>query len=97
MLADLSPAQRALAEYMSALSEAAFQAGWMEGLEHVLWRAVLEGPCQYGRLMITEEHIARLKALSAACDGWIHFHKVHEESFVPVHAWRGAMSDGSCA
>jgi hypothetical protein len=95
MLADLTPAQRALAQYMSALSEAAFLAGWMDGLEHALWRAVLEGPCQYGRLMVTEEHIARLKALSAACDGWIYFHKVHEESFVPVPVWRDAMYDGS--
>jgi hypothetical protein len=40
MLADLSPDQRRLADYMSELSESAYCAGWMEGLEFALWEAV---------------------------------------------------------
>jgi hypothetical protein len=36
MLADLSLPQKELAEYMSSLSELAFLAGWMDGLEFAL-------------------------------------------------------------
>jgi hypothetical protein len=87
MLAELTPAQLALAEYMSELSEAAFHAGWMKDVEHGLWRAVHQGPYLYGRLMLTEQHVFRLIELSAACGGWIHFHETKEESFVPAESW----------
>ena len=42
-----------LMRYMSELSERAYCAGWMEGLEYTLWKAVLEGRLKYGRLQIT--------------------------------------------
>jgi hypothetical protein len=87
MLADLTPAQRELAAYMSELSERAYSAGWMEGLEHVLWRAVIVGPCRYGHLTLTAEHTQRLKTLSEACGGWIKFDQGAEESFVPTARW----------
>ena len=50
MLTDLTPDQRALAEYMSELSEQAIHAGWIQNLEHALWRARTEGPFVYTRL-----------------------------------------------
>jgi hypothetical protein len=87
MLADLTPAQRKLAAYMSELSERAYYAGWMEGLEYALWRAVTVGPFQYGHLTLTAEHTQRLKALSEACGGWIKFDEDTEESFVPTARW----------
>ncbi len=56
MLSDLDQHQLALADCMSSLSE-----GWMDGLEFEPWRAAVEGPCRYGRLELTAEHIARLR------------------------------------
>ncbi len=87
MLNDLTSAQRALAEYMSSLSEEAYFAGWMEGLEYVLWAAVLNGPRQYGLLVITENHIAELQSLSKACGGWIIFDERLEETWVSLSEW----------
>jgi hypothetical protein len=44
MLSDLTPDQRALARYMSDLSEEAYCAGWMSGLEYALWDGLI-GMC----------------------------------------------------
>ena len=69
----MSPEAAALREYMSSLSEEAWYAGWMMDLEYALWDAVEHGPRSYGRLDVTEQHIAKLRDLSAACGGWIRF------------------------
>jgi hypothetical protein len=82
------PSAQALTDYMSGLSELAYAAGWMEGLEFALWRAVIDGPRRYGRLEITAEHVARLRALSTDCGGWIVFDDRSEETFVEIDAWR---------
>jgi len=87
VLASLTPQQRELAVYMSELSEQAFSAGWMEGLEQALWRAVTSGPYRYGYLTLTTAHVEKLKALSNACDGWIAFDDNLEECFVPLGQW----------
>ena len=60
MIEELTHSQKALAEYMSELSEEAYFAGWMEGLEYALWKAVVENPFNYGFLQLTEQHIAEL-------------------------------------
>ena len=88
MLSDLSSPQRELAEYMSALSERAYGASWMEGLEVALWRAASQGPFTYGRLELTPEHVRHLRELSAACGGWIFLHKDREESFASFAEWQ---------
>jgi len=80
--------QKQLAEYMSGKSEEAYYAGWMKGLEYALWEAVLEGPKNYGRLQIQEEHIHELKKLSDACDGWVYFDDSTEETFIPLAEWQ---------
>ncbi len=41
----------------------------------------------HGYLNLTSEHSERLKALSAACGGWIRFDDNLEEVFVPVAQW----------
>jgi hypothetical protein len=87
VLASLTPQQRELAVYMSELSEHAFSAGWMEGLEQALWRAVVSGPFRYGHLTLTIEHVQKLSALSKACGGWITFDDDLEECFVPLERW----------
>lgn len=88
MLSDLEPTARQLAEYMSDLSEEAYAAGWMEALEFELWAALDEGPRDYGRLRISNDHIDKLRQLSAAAGGWIVFDDVKEESVLPLHEWR---------
>jgi hypothetical protein len=87
VLTDLTPEQRELAAYMSELSERAYSAGWMEGLEYALWRAATAGPFRYGYLDLAPEHTERLKALSDACGGWIRFDEHLEEVFIPVAQW----------
>ena len=49
---------------MSDLSEEAWCAGRMEGLEFELWAALVGGPREYGRLQLTTSHIERLRELS---------------------------------
>jgi hypothetical protein len=94
MLASLTPQQRDLAVYMSELSEHAYSAGWMEGLEQSLWRAVTTGPFRYGHLTLTAAHVEKLKALSNACGGWIRFDDHLEESFVPIEQWLEQYPNG---
>ena len=52
MIEELTDSQKALAEFMSELSEEAYFAGWMEGLEYALWKAVVENPFEYGLLQL---------------------------------------------
>jgi UV DNA damage repair endonuclease len=88
MIGHLSASQRHLAEYMSSLSEAAYHAAWMEGLELALWKAIVSGPYKYGRLQLTSEHIERLQMLSNQCEGWVRFENDNEETFVTLEDWR---------
>ena len=87
MLADLTPEQRDLAAYMSALSEEAYSAAWMSGLEYALWEATLGGRPSYGRLTVEDHHRARLRQLSEACGGWIVFEDRNDERWVSLHDW----------
>lgn len=87
MLSDLTPEQRALADYMSELSEDAYCAGWMNGLEHALWLAVTAGPVPYGLLDLSPEQVERLRHLSTACGGWIRYDEQTEETFVALNDW----------
>lgn len=88
MLLQLDPAARALADYMSDLSEAAYSAAWMQDLEFELWRALVSGPRAYGRLELTDVHLARLRELSKAANGWIAFDGDQEELLVPLEEWK---------
>ena len=93
MLRHLSASQRELAEYMSSLSELAYHAGWMEGLELALWKAIVSGPYKYGQLQLTSEHIERLEMLSNLCGGWVRFADDDEETFVPLEGWKEYAAD----
>ena len=85
----MTPEAAALRDYMSDLSEEAWYAGWMMDLEYALWDAVEHGPRSYGRLDITQQHIANLRELSAACGGWIRFAAdAPEEEFVSLDTWK---------
>ena len=97
MLTDLTPDQRALAEYMSELSEQAYYAGWIGNLEHTLWRARTEGPFVFTRLVLTDAHVAKLRELNERCGGWIIFDQTNAETFVPTEQWINEMYDRKCA
>lgn len=84
----LTPEQLLLAEAMSELSENAYCAGWMDGLEYDLWNILSGAPQRYGRIEVTGSDVARLKALSAKCGGWIVFDDEHAETFVPLPRWQ---------
>jgi hypothetical protein len=88
VLQQLDPDARALADFMSELSEEAYCAGWMAGLEFELWRALIGGSRAYGGLEITDEQLARLRELSEAAEGWILFDDVEEELLVPLDEWK---------
>jgi hypothetical protein len=92
---DMTPPAQALTDYMSELSESAYYAGWMSGLEFELWRAVVDGPRRYGVLDITAEHIAELRRLSKACGGWIYFDDETEETFASLDDWRRRYAEHS--
>jgi len=72
---------------MSEISEEAFCAGWLQDLEYDLWRIVLAGHGAYGRYQVDEDSVETLRALSAACGGWIFFDDDSEETFIPLARW----------
>lgn len=88
MISELDIDQRKLAEYMSELSEKAYSAGWMDGLEYALWLALAEGPRVYGRLNIGEIEIKILKDLMSLTGGWIYFDEENEETFIELDNWK---------
>jgi len=82
MLKDLNKPQRILADYRSDLSEEAYSASWMEGLEFELWKA-LEGKLKkYGRLDINREIHNNLKRFSDEAKGWVFYDDKEEEKYV---------------
>ncbi len=87
MINDLTPTQRDLAELMSDISENAWRAGWMQGLEYELWTAV-KSPAGGGtRRLDTQAQLERLSQLSKECGGWIVFDQECEETFVALAEW----------
>jgi hypothetical protein len=84
--ARLSPDARALATYMSDLSEEFWCAGWMQDLEFMLWSAT-KGEDAYASLTLTRDQLATPKSLSNACKGWIVFRRDAGETFVSMPEW----------
>ncbi|MEJ2130691.1 MAG: hypothetical protein P8Y95_03500 [Gammaproteobacteria bacterium] len=85
----LSAEAHELWDYMSLLCEEAYNVSWIQHLEYALWYAVINGPMQYGRMKITERHIAHLKRLSTACAGWIAF----DRTWVRTDEWERMYRD----
>ena len=87
MLDDLTPPQRQLADFMSAVSEEAYGAGWMVELEYVLWDALTGGALAYGGLDLGHDQRAELRRLSEACAGWVVFDEPAGETWLPRVEW----------
>jgi len=88
LLNDLTPSQRDLAEYMSGISERAYFASWIEGLEYALWRAIEHHPCKYGSVEIDAIQADQLAKLSELCGGWMIFNDEDGELFIPLAQWK---------
>jgi hypothetical protein len=87
MLRDLTGAQAELAKYMSELSERAYYAGWMDGLEYALWQVAQGERVEYGRASFTRNEASELRRLSDSCAGWIVFDPRVEETWVSRAEW----------
>ena len=94
MLQDLTPEQRRLADAMSDLSEQAYSAGWMTGLEYALWAALIgQADTHRLRLELSTDERASLRALSDACGGWIVFDETTEETWIPLAEWEQRFAE----
>ena len=77
---------------MSELSEKAYHAGWMTGLEYALWQLVLGQRGDYGHLTFSSEDAVTLRRQSQECGGWIVFDDDKEETWVPLSEWEGRFA-----
>jgi hypothetical protein len=84
---DLNKEQKALCLLMSDISEEAWCAGWMNGLEYALWYIMLHGPAKYGWKVINGDTIQQLKNLSEQEECWITFDQVTQETAVSLSEW----------
>lgn len=87
---------RVLVGEMSEISERAFHAGWMDGLEYRLWEVVQGGPRKYGEIEISDAQVARLRFLADTLDGWIWFNEESGiEEFIDRDRWQRMYSTWS--
>jgi len=75
---------------MSKISEECYCAGWMNGLEIVLWDAVLNLPndLHWGQCIISAERITRIRDASEWLGEWIVYNRIHGETPVPLDEWK---------
>lgn len=65
---------------MTGISESAWCAGWMSGLEHALWN--VQPGTSYGQDVITERQSTLLRLLAEEAGGWWIFEKDVGAKFV---------------
>ena len=84
----------ALYSRMSDISEACWCAGWMQGTEYALWRAVTSGePQTWGAGIIEQEDIDALQELAEWAGGWWRSGAGYEPEFVPLAEWRAHYAE----
>lgn len=91
---DLTPAQRALANLMSDLSETCYAAGWMIGCERAIWRLIHGQQDTWGMYhrVSMQDDLDAIWAVAQAADSWIEWDdQAHEERAVPMAEWRSRM------
>lgn len=69
---------------MEMISEAAYSAGWMMGLEYQLWKLITKPSHTCGNLNIDGQTIQLLRELSKKADGWWFWQEEKEVSFVSL-------------
>ena len=93
MFHHLTQDQQALTLAMGEVSETAYSAGWMSGLEFALWHLLESGKKKYGRYILSDADRQKLRRLSEKCGGWIVFDDKAGEVFVPLGEWRAKFSE----
>jgi|SRR5687768_4808343 hypothetical protein len=88
MTKDLTEDEKLLAAYMSDISERCYDAGWMENVEYALWEAIVSGPRNFGRGIITQSDIDQLTKLSNKVNSWIVFDNDMGEIAMPLDKWK---------
>jgi len=82
----LEPTRWALATAMSQASEEAYCAGWLIGLEYILWESLLNPHVKEENW--APEVLECIRKLSELCDGWIYWDdEVDEETYIPMKEW----------
>lgn len=91
-------AARELLQLMSDLSEEAYCASWMTGIEFQLWEMLHGGERAYGNSVITLAELGQVRDLSGRCDGWWMWHEgLDGEIFIRLEPWRLVYSVGPAA
>lgn len=90
---------RLLVLNMRDISENYFAAGWLGGLEHILWAMVLGGSREFGFAEVSEEEVINLKHLSEKAGGWWCWFDSPEpdesgELFVTSKEWQNIYEKG---
>lgn len=94
MCTDLTPAQQKLATAMSELSERAYRAQWMLGIEMEIWKAMRAPDGGGVPHNLTPSEVAELRSLAETCGGWIAFDHVSGLAFVPMEDWLARVGTG---
>lgn len=82
-----------LAQLMSDISEFSYSAGWLMGLEYLLWPIVI-GEEPHTSLLLGKDEVARLQTLSALIGGWLYWPDgAGREAFIPLAEWQALYAD----
>lgn len=84
--------KRELYELMSDISEECYCAGWMDGNEFRLWRAVTDpnDDRRYGQSEIEKWQLIRLRELSELTGGWWVWED--DAAFISLDEWRRRLA-----
>ena len=93
---NLTSEQKKLADFMSKICERCYSAGWLMNLEYVLWDTLTNGKRKYGQDEISQHDIEELKRLSSACNCWIYFDDINEETKIDFMLWTQKFKQAIC-
>jgi hypothetical protein len=93
MLPETQEDEWLLAYTMSCISERCYYAMWLDGLEYVLWNALMTGPRRFGHDEISIDDIIAFKMLKRRCQCWIFFDSENEETVISLEEWQVKYED----
>lgn len=88
MTPNLTIDQKVLADYISAISERCYYAGWITNIEYILWDCLINGARKYGHDYITQQDINFLKSQSIRIGCWIIFDDKDGEIAIDLDKWK---------
>jgi hypothetical protein len=83
--------RKRLLALMSEISEEHYCAGWLDGLEHRLWQAVLQypEPYEFGFGPVANEQVEELRALAEELQEWgIWADEAKQEKLISLAEWQ---------